>query len=36
VADLIVDVIDAPHDEDVIAEVSDRVDELTDEYTLYD
>jgi len=36
VADLIVEVIDAPHDEDVIAEVSDRVDELTDEYTLYD
>ncbi|WP_254271397.1 serine hydroxymethyltransferase [Haloarcula marina] len=36
VADLIYDVVDAPHDEDVVAEVSDRVDELTDEYTLYE
>jgi len=36
VADLIYNVIDAPHDDDVVAEVSDRVDELTDEYTLYE
>ncbi|GCF12131.1 serine hydroxymethyltransferase [Haloarcula mannanilytica] len=36
VADLIYEVVDAPHDDDVVAEVSDRVDELTDEYTLYD
>ncbi|GGN89900.1 MULTISPECIES: serine hydroxymethyltransferase [Haloarcula] len=36
VADLIYDIVDAPHDEDVVAEVSQRVDELTDEYTLYD
>ncbi|MBX0324442.1 serine hydroxymethyltransferase [Halomicroarcula sp. F13] len=36
VADLIYDVVDAPHDDDVVAEVSQRVDELTDEYTLYD
>ncbi|EMA24404.1 serine hydroxymethyltransferase [Haloarcula argentinensis] len=36
VADLIYKVVDAPHDDDVVAEVSDRVDEMTDEYTLYD
>ncbi|MDS0221633.1 serine hydroxymethyltransferase [Haloarcula sp. S1AR25-5A] len=36
VADLIYEVVDAPHDDDVVAKVSDRVDELTDEYTLYD
>ncbi|QIO23191.1 serine hydroxymethyltransferase [Haloarcula sp. JP-L23] len=36
VADLIYAVVDAPHDEDVVAEVSQRVDELTDEYTLYE
>jgi glycine hydroxymethyltransferase len=36
VADLIVRVVDDPADEDVKAEVSDRVDELTDEYPLYD
>ncbi|MFC7077947.1 serine hydroxymethyltransferase [Haloarcula halophila] len=36
VADLIAEVVDAPHDERVVAEVSDRVDELTDDYPLYD
>ncbi|MFW6018033.1 MAG: serine hydroxymethyltransferase [Halapricum sp.] len=36
VADLIYEVVDAPDDEDVIAEVSERVVELTDEYPLYD
>jgi glycine hydroxymethyltransferase len=36
VADLIYAVVDAPDDEDVIADVSERVDELTDEFTLYD
>ncbi|WP_276273219.1 serine hydroxymethyltransferase [Haloarcula litorea] len=36
VADLIYEVVDAPGEESVVAEVSDRVDELTDEYTLYD
>ncbi|EMA02052.1 serine hydroxymethyltransferase [Haloarcula vallismortis] len=36
VADLIYTVVDAPHDDDVVAEVSDRVDEMTDEYTLYE
>ncbi|MBX0294365.1 serine hydroxymethyltransferase [Haloarcula nitratireducens] len=36
VADLIYDVVEAPDDEDVVAEVSARVDELTDEYALYD
>jgi glycine hydroxymethyltransferase len=36
VADLIADVVDAPHDEAVVRAVSERVDELTDEYTLYD
>lgn len=36
VADLIYEVVDAPEDETVIAEVSERVDELTDEYPLYD
>jgi glycine hydroxymethyltransferase len=35
VADLIYEVVDAPHDEEVVATVSDRVDELTDEFTLY-
>ncbi|WP_434530763.1 serine hydroxymethyltransferase [Haloarcula sp. NS06] len=36
VADLIYKVVDAPHDDDVVTEVSDRVDEMTDEYTLYE
>jgi len=36
VADLIARVVDDPDDGDVRAEVSERVDELTDEYTLYD
>jgi glycine hydroxymethyltransferase len=36
VADLIYKIVDAPHDEDVVAEVGERVDELTDEYPLYD
>ncbi|WP_324757967.1 serine hydroxymethyltransferase [Haloarcula sp. GH36] len=36
VADLIAEVVDAPHDESVVAEVSHRVDELTDDYPLYD
>ena len=36
VADLIYEIVEAPHDEDVIAEVGERVDELTDEYPLYD
>ena len=36
VADLIASVVDAPHDDAVLAHVSERVDELTDEYTLYD
>ena len=35
VADLIFEIVDAPGDEDVIAGVSDRVDELTDEFDLY-
>ncbi|MUV90958.1 aminotransferase class I/II-fold pyridoxal phosphate-dependent enzyme [Halapricum sp. CBA1109] len=36
VADLIADVVDAPEDEAVIAEVSEAVDELTDAHPLYD
>jgi glycine hydroxymethyltransferase len=36
VADLIYDIVEAPHDDEVVAAVSDRVDELTDEYPLYD
>ncbi len=36
VADLIFDLIDAPTDDAVIAEVSERVDRLTTEYPLYD
>jgi len=36
VADLIARVVDDPADSDVKAEVSERVDALTDEYTLYD
>ncbi|WP_227356503.1 serine hydroxymethyltransferase [Haladaptatus salinisoli] len=36
VADLIYEVVDAPHDEAVVADVSARVDELADEYPLYD
>ncbi|WP_336326762.1 serine hydroxymethyltransferase [Halovenus sp. HT40] len=36
VADLIARVVDDYDDEDVKSEVSDRVDELTDEFTLYD
>jgi glycine hydroxymethyltransferase len=35
VADLIYDVVESPHDDDVVAEVSERVDELTDAYPLY-
>jgi glycine hydroxymethyltransferase len=36
VADLIYDIVEAPHDDDVIADVSERVDELTDDHPLYD
>jgi glycine hydroxymethyltransferase len=36
VADLIYEVVEAPHDESVIKTVSDRVDQLTDEFTLYE
>ena len=36
VADCIADVVDAPDDEDVIAEVSETVGELTDEHPLYE
>jgi len=36
VADLIYDVVEAPHDDDVVEAVADRVDELTDEYPLYE
>jgi glycine hydroxymethyltransferase len=36
VADLIYRVVDNHDDEDVKAEVSERIDELTDEFTLYD
>jgi glycine hydroxymethyltransferase len=36
VADLIHAIVESPYDDEVIAEVSDRVDELTNEYTLYD
>lgn len=36
VADLIYEIIEAPHNDTVIAAVGERVDELTDEYTLYD
>ena len=36
VADLIYDVVEAPHDADVVGDISERVDELTDEYPLYD
>jgi glycine hydroxymethyltransferase len=36
VADLIADVVDAPEDDDVLAAVSDRVDELTDKHPLYE
>jgi len=36
IADLIYRVVEAPHDDDVVAEVSERVDELTDEYPLYE
>ncbi|CCQ34668.1 Serine hydroxymethyltransferase protein [Halorhabdus tiamatea SARL4B] len=35
VADLIYEVVDAPEDERVIENVSERVEELTDEYPLY-
>jgi len=35
VADLIYEVVEAPGDDEVIAEVSQRVDELTDEFDLY-
>jgi glycine hydroxymethyltransferase len=36
VADLIYEIVEAPGDDDVVAEVSERVDELTDAYPLYD
>ncbi|WP_324662347.1 serine hydroxymethyltransferase [Haloarcula sediminis] len=36
VADLIYEVVEAPHDESVVAEVGERVDELTDAYPLYE
>jgi glycine hydroxymethyltransferase len=36
VADLIARVVDAPDDESVVREVSDRVDELCEEHPLYD
>ncbi|MFB6077434.1 MAG: serine hydroxymethyltransferase [Halarchaeum sp.] len=36
VADLIADVVDAPHDDDVVASASARVDALTDDHPLYD
>jgi len=36
VADLIYELVEAPEDEDVIATVAERVDELTDEYPLYE
>ncbi|MBX0285177.1 serine hydroxymethyltransferase [Haloarcula salinisoli] len=36
VADLIYKIVEAPHDDDVVAEVGERVDELTDEYPLYE
>ena len=36
VADIIADVVDAPDDDAVKAEAADRVDALTDEYTLYE
>jgi len=36
VADHIYEIVEAPHDDGVVAEVSERVDELTDEYPLYE
>jgi glycine hydroxymethyltransferase len=36
VADLIYEVVDAPEDDSVVSEVSQRVEELTEEYSLYD
>ena len=36
VGDLIYKIVDAPEDEDVVAEVSERVADLTDEFPLYD
>src|SRR6056297_335901 len=36
VADCITNVVEAPHDDDVVAEVAERVDELTDAYPLYE
>lgn len=36
VADLIYEIVESPDDEDVFAEVAERVDELTDTYPLYD
>ncbi|MDS0261155.1 serine hydroxymethyltransferase [Haloarcula sp. S1CR25-12] len=36
VADCIYEVVEAPHDEDVVEGVADRVDRLTDEFALYD
>lgn len=36
VADLLYEIVDNPDDESVIAEVGERVDELTDEYPVYE
>jgi glycine hydroxymethyltransferase len=36
VGDLIYDVVEAPGDDEVVADVSERVDELTDDYPLYE
>ena len=36
VADLIYEIVESPHDEDVYAEVAERVNDLTAEYPLYD
>ena len=36
VADLIMQLVDDPHDESAVADVAARVEELTDEYPLYD
>jgi len=36
VADLIYEIVDSPHDDDVFAEVAERVDDLVAQYPLYD
>ena len=36
VADLIYEIVDSPHDDDVFAEVAERVDALVEEYPLYE